>query len=193
MTKNYPVEFSISAGACIWWCLLILLTPLNLIFTFSIAAAIHEFCHLLALYLFRVPVFSISLGISGAMIQTAPLHPKQEFFCAAAGPLGSFLCILLFRIFPLIALCGFIQGIYNLLPLYPMDGGRMLHCFCLYRCPNHASMICKTAKAVTIALISGFCMFLYLRTWDRLYLLIALYFLLQTCIKRKIPCKEHRY
>ena len=188
MTKHSPVDFSFSA--CIWGCLLLLLAPLDLVFSFYAAAAIHELCHILALHYFRIPIYSITLGISGAVIRTAPLMAKQEFICAAAGPAGSFLCILLSRTFPLVAVFGFVQGIYNLLPIYPMDGGRMLRCFCQIFCPRHCDMICAVVMVMTVVAIAGVCFYLYFHTRNHLFLLFALYFLFQTCTKRKIPCKE---
>lgn len=188
MMKRSPVDFTFFA--CIWGCLLLLLAPLDLVFSFYAAAAIHEFCHILVLRLFHAPIYSITLGISGAVIRTAPLMAKQEFICAAAGPAGSFLCILLFRTFPLVAVFGFVQGIYNLMPIYPMDGARMLRCFCQIFCPRHCDMICAAVTLAAVAVITGICFYLYFRTASSLFLLFVLYFLFQTCAKRKIPCKE---
>lgn len=186
--KHSLVDFSFSA--CIWGCLLLLLAPFDLVFSFYAAAVIHEFCHILALRFFHIPIYSITLGIGGAVIRTAPLHPKQEFLCAAAGPAGSFLCVLFFRTFPLVGVFGLIQGIYNLLPIYPMDGGRMLRCFCQIFCPRHCDMICAVVMVMTVVAIAGVCFYLYFHTRNHLFLLFALYFLFQTCTKRKIPCKE---
>lgn len=193
MTRAFPVNISLSAAACIGGCLLILLAPLHLVFSFYIAATIHEFFHILMLQRFHVPIYSISIGINGAAIHSAPLAPREEFLCAAAGPLGSFICLLLLRAAPTIALCGLIQGIYNLLPVYPMDGGRMIRCLCQRYCPHRSDSICRAAAVITVLLLCSFCIYLYLRSSDYLYCVIALYFLFQTCLKRKIPCKEHRY
>ena len=186
--KHSLVDFSFSA--CIWGCLLLLLAPFDLVFSFYAAAVIHEFCHILALRFFHIPIYSITLGIGGAVIRTAPLHPKQEFLCAAAGPAGSFLCVLFFRTFPLVGVFCLIQGIYNLLPIYPMDGGRMLRCFCQIFCPRHCDMICAVVMVMTVVAIAGVCFYLYFHTRNHLFLLFALYFLFQTFVKRKIPCKE---
>ena len=186
--KHFPVDFTFSA--CIWGCLLLLLAPLDFVFSFYTAAAIHEFCHILVLRLFHAPIYSITLGINGAVIQTAPLHPKQEFICAAAGPAGSFLCVLLLKYLPLIAIFGLVQGIYNLLPIYPMDGARLIRCFCEIFCPHCCDFICAAVTVAAVAVITGVCFYLYLRTASSLFLFLALYFLFQTCTKRKIPCKE---
>lgn len=193
MTKHFPAEITVSAGACISTCLLILLAPLNLVFSFYLAAAIHEFGHLLALFLFRVPFFSITFRVGGVFIQTGAASLKEELLCTLAGPFCSFLCLLVLRRFPLLSVCALIQGCFNLLPLYPMDGGRILRCICLFLCPNHADTICKVAALLTITVITTLCIFLFLHTQEHLFLFIAVYFLLQTCVKRKTPCKEHGY
>ena len=54
------------------------------------------------------------------------LSPVRELLAAAAGPVGSLSLMLMGRLFPRLALCGLVQGLFNLLPIYPLDGGRIL-------------------------------------------------------------------
>ena len=190
MTRRFPVEFSVSAGGCIFGALALLLLPLKLLIAACAAAAIHELSHILALRLFRVPVLRMTLGSGGAVIETAPLLPWQELICAAAGPAGSLLCLLAARCFPLLALCGCIQGLYNLLPIFPMDGGRILRSFCRWCFPAHADVLCRVTGGCTIAAVLLACIFLVIRTLDSFFLLFAAYFLLRTLLGRKIPCKD---
>lgn len=193
MMKRSPTEFYISAGAYFYASLLLLLLPLKLVASIFIAAAFHECCHILMLRCFHVPVLRIELGVGGARIQTAPLPPKQELLCAAAGPIGSFLCLLLIRFFPLLALCGLAQGLFNLLPVFPLDGGRMLRCFCLCFFPKYADAVCRAARWCTILSAFLLCMILTFRTQSGFYVLLAGYFLLQTGAGRKIPCKQRTF
>ena len=193
MTRHFPVEISVSAGACICSCLSVLLIPLDLVYSFYLSAAVHELGHLLALYIFHIPVFSVTFRIGGALIQTGTVSLKEELLCALSGPFFSFLCLLFVHDFPLLAVCGLIQGCFNLLPLYPMDGGRILRCTCLALCPHRAVFICNTAALFTVAVVCMLCGILFLHTSDHLFLFIAFYFLLQTWVNRKIPCKENRY
>ena len=104
----------------------VLILPLNVLLSFVLAASIHELCHILALFFFRNTVQEIHLSAFGAEIATGQLYPSQELICAAAGPVGSLLLTLFSKQMPLVALFGLCQGLFNLLPIYPMDGGRMV-------------------------------------------------------------------
>ena len=50
----------------------------------------------------------------------------QEFLSAMAGPAAGFLLVLLFPWFPRIAFSALVQSLFNLLPIYPFDGGRVI-------------------------------------------------------------------
>ena len=193
MTKCCPIEYAITGGCYICCALMILLLPIKVITSFFTAAAIHEICHILALRYHHVPVLQMKFGIGGAIIQTVPLSPRQEFYCSLAGPIGSFLCVLPYRYFPLLALCGIVQGLFNLLPVYPLDGGRILRSFFQWHCLALESVICKTAAWCTIIGSSMVCIYLFCHTSDYFYFLPVLYFLLHIYGKRKIPCNEPRY
>ena len=61
-------------------------------------------------------------------MDAAPLPVGAELVCVLAGPAASLLLLLLVRPFPRLALCGFVQGVYNLLPLGRLDGARAVAC-----------------------------------------------------------------
>ena len=105
----------------------VLLLPLPWIVSMVLAAAFHELCHWSVIRLLggRVPL--ITFGGNGASMYMDNLGRGESVLCALAGPVGSVLLVLLGQIFPRLAFCGVVQGFYNLLPVYPMDGGRILY------------------------------------------------------------------
>jgi Zn-dependent protease len=109
---------------------------------FFASVIIHELGHSVVAIRYKLPVVSITLFVFGglARISRDPDKPLQEFNIAIAGPVTSFLLAAGFwsltRIAPhnqmLVALGGWlavtnlILGIFNLVPGFPMDGGRVL-------------------------------------------------------------------
>ena len=106
--------------------LLILTLPVSWVFAAAVSAGVHELCHLWMLKKMSVPVHAMVLRAGGAVLDTGPMGEKEELLCALAGPVGSFLLLILLHICPRIALCGLVQGTYNLIPLGTMDGARIV-------------------------------------------------------------------
>jgi Zn-dependent protease/predicted transcriptional regulator len=101
----------------------------------------HELAHSVVAIRYRIPVASITLFVFGglARIGREPDSAKQEFNIAIAGPLSSYFLSgvfwLLLRLFPqsemLAALAFWLAWVnfglatFNLLPGFPLDGGRI--------------------------------------------------------------------
>lgn len=105
----------------------------------------HEFSHSMVARHYGMPIKGITLFIFGgvAEMEEEPPGPKSEFLMAIAGPLASFLLAFIFARIEAIALLrgwptpvvgvsnalayiNTVVAIFNLVPAFPLDGGRML-------------------------------------------------------------------
>jgi Zn-dependent protease/sulfur carrier protein ThiS len=105
----------------------------------------HELSHSLVARRFGMPIKEITLWIFGgvAHMEENPPNPRAEFLMAIAGPLSSFLLgficfgikelggnlggsVLAQGIFWYLFRINLLLGIFNLIPAFPLDGGRAL-------------------------------------------------------------------
>ncbi len=105
----------------------------------------HEFCHSLVARRFGLPMRGITLFIFGgvAEMEDEPPSPKAEFYMAVAGPLSSIVLGIAFyaaaylmadisTVIPVrgvvayLATINWVLAAFNLIPAFPLDGGRVL-------------------------------------------------------------------
>ncbi|GBD87501.1 putative zinc metalloprotease Rip3 [bacterium BMS3Abin03] len=131
----FPKEF---AGFPVWqyW---FISAITSLIFFMSVL--IHELGHSAIAMHYKLKVRRITLFIFGgiAEITEEPKKAIEEFWIAIAGPITSFILALLFyyiaqalinfrpayALFHYLALINFILAVFNLIPGFPLDGGRV--------------------------------------------------------------------
>jgi Zn-dependent protease/CBS domain-containing protein len=106
-----------------------------------VSVVLHELGHSVVAMRYKIPVRSITLFIFGgvAQIGAEPPSAMAEFWIAVAGPLVSFALAALFSLLepvvtpmaPLLALAKYLAyintalGLFNLIPGFPLDGGRV--------------------------------------------------------------------
>ena len=143
----------VSFGFCAAVCLLAWLDWRACLF-FLGCSACHELGHLIMMKLLGVKVLAIHLGAAGAVIEAAFADYKREILCALAGPVfGVILGLALLRVMPQMALISFFLSAVNLLPLYPLDGGRILKATLLWCCPVRAERICALVTAAVCCVL----------------------------------------
>ena len=133
--------------------------PFDFLLAACFAVVIHELFHLATIFLCHGEVMSIRMKPFGIEIEMAGIYGFREAVCAIAGPLGSFLLLLLIRKAPLVGICGFVQGVFNLLPLYPLDGGRFLYATVEYLWPGKGDRVVLLMKYVVLLLSAVYVFF----------------------------------
>ncbi len=109
---------------------------------FFASVIFHELAHSVVAQGYKIPVQSITLFVFGGLARLGrePEKPMQEFNIAVAGPLSSYFLAAVFfglsRVFPESTLPGALGGwlwivnfwlaTFNLIPGFPLDGGRIL-------------------------------------------------------------------
>ena len=136
----------------------------------------HEFCHSLVARRFGLPMRGITLFIFGgvAEMEDEPPSPKAEFLMSVAGPLASIALGLLFHaaaawmeraasavpvqgVVSYLARINGILALFNLVPAFPLDGGRLLRAVLWQRKKD-----LRRATRIASRIGSGFGIFLIL-------------------------------
>ena len=131
----YPVEFKGGTSTEYW-----LMGAVTAILFFA-SIVVHELAHSWVALRYKVPVSRITLFIFGGVSQIAgePPSASAEFQIAVVGPLTSFALAALFylmepllvNIAPVLAIAKYMAlingllGLFNLVPGFPLDGGRV--------------------------------------------------------------------
>lgn len=148
------VKIRIQPGFWLTLSLVILILPLPWVCALAISCTVHELSHLVALRLSGVRVRGMVLRAGGAVLETVEMTPIQEMLSAVAGPFGPLLLLCFIRWMPRTALCALVQGVYHLLPVRPLDGGRALESLTAYM--GWDSKLCAAAEWLTLPAVLYF-------------------------------------
>ena len=186
-------RISIRPSICIGLCISLFLLPVSWVFAWLAAVVIHEAGHLLTMRIMNIPIRSISIDLKGAIIEAGYFSPAEEFICALAGPAAGLGCLLVADHFPLLAVCGFVQSAYNLLPFPDYDGGRVLMLtLSRFLTRNKAEAVYRLIILTASVLLLLFGLF----TWFILHLgPMFLFVCIIPVVKSsaiKIPCKQSK-
>ncbi len=154
----YPAEFKNWSVAGYW-----LMGAVTAVLLF-LSVLLHELGHSLVAKHFGIPVPRITLFIFGGVSQiaTEPADPGKEFWMAAAGPAVSFVLAAIFWELRLVlasspsllalakymALLNLILAVFNLIPGFPLDGGRVFRAI-VWRATNNFQ------RATSVATFTG--------------------------------------
>lgn len=135
----FPADYPDLSRQSYWWMGIAAAVGILLSIVF------HELSHSLVARRFGLPIRGITLFIFGgiAEMEEEPVSPKVEFLMAAAGPLASlFLALVFFQVertatalelptavvgvVHYLGVVNVILAVFNLIPAFPLDGGRML-------------------------------------------------------------------
>jgi Zn-dependent protease/predicted transcriptional regulator len=130
-----------------------------------VSIVVHEFSHSIVARRYGVPMKGITLFIFGgvAEMEEEPADPKTEFLMAIAGPLASVVIGGVFYVISVaartswpievLAVVGYLASInwllavFNMIPAFPLDGGRVLRAALWQRWGN----LVRATRAATFA------------------------------------------
>ena len=172
-----------------FWLLVLLaavVSPLPVVLSVLLAAALHECGHLLALRAFGVRAEGLRLSALGAVLYARGaqrLSYGRELLVTLAGPGANLLCGFLTALLALrlswtdgfvLAGAHLLLAAFNLLPIPPLDGSRALYLAAAF---FFGPLVGDAVTAVTGALfalaLSGAGLWLHLKTGAGLFFLLA--------------------
>lgn len=170
--------------------LMLLILPLDWVLAAVVAGCFHELCHILMVHAAGGKITGISVRSGGCVIDTDPLGEGKQFLSILAGPLGSLSLLLLCRYFPKISICGLIHGLYNLIPVLPLDGGRLLQLVLNKVCRDDTKTILNTVSVISCCLMNLLAIWLVIVTDVGIWPVIFTLVWNLKHLPRKIPCKQ---
>lgn len=183
MSRSPDVTVCVRPSALLTPALFLLLTDTPILLAALLPAALlHELAHYAVLRLCGVRTARFTLTGLGASLYVPELHRLSygaELLSAAAGPLMNLLLWVLLSLtgreeLTLFAGVQMVLGVLNLLPVRPMDGGRILWLATAYLTePYTADRVAAAVGLAASSALLALCLWLVLTTGSGLFLLLG--------------------
>ncbi len=183
MSRSPDVTVCVRPSALLTPALFLLLTDTPILLAALLPAALlHELAHYAVLHLCGVRTARFTLTGLGASLYVPELHRLSygaELLSAAAGPLMNLLLWVLLSLtgreeLTLFAGAQMVLGVLNLLPVRPMDGGRILWLATAYLTePYTADRVAAAVGLAASSALLALCLWLVLTTGSGLFLLLG--------------------
>lgn len=183
MSRSPDVTVCVRPSALLTPALFLLLTDTPILLAALLPAALlHELAHYAVLRLCGVRTARFTLTGLGASLYVPELHRLSygaELLSAAAGPLMNLLLWALLSLtgreeLTLFAGAQMVLGVLNLLPVRPMDGGRILWLATAYLTePYTADRVAAAVGLAASSALLALCLWLVLTTGSGLFLLLG--------------------
>ena len=183
MSRSPDVTVCVRPSALLTPALFLLLTDTPILLAALLPAALlHELAHYAVLHLCGVRTARFTLTGLGASLYVPERHRLSygaELLSAAAGPLMNLLLWVLLSLtgreeLTLFAGAQMVLGVLNLLPVRPMDGGRILWLATAYLTePYTADRVAAAVGLAASSALLALCLWLVLTTGSGLFLLLG--------------------
>ena len=159
--------------------------PFRWVIAWILAGLFHELFHVVALYYFGEKRIALEIRMYGAKILASSINGINAILAYLMGPFGGIILMSARRYIPTIATCAFLQSMYNLLPIYPLDGG----------CIVLAILEMSNNRGNTLRIMNGISCFitvviLCLAVIMKSKILLALFAILGFKMIKNRPCKQ---
>ena len=149
----------------------------------------HELWHIIAVYIIGGRVKKLSARRFGIALSTDSMSYKQEAIVALAGPAASFTAFLFFVLVAkyggmsktavFTAASNLVLFVLNIIPVYPLDGGRVLLCLLCQKLErDRAVKLTKLISAIFLLPLSALSVIILVESGYNLSLIIICVYLL---------------
>ncbi len=194
--KNIKITISFTFFALI--ILLVIFNKNDFLYLTCVFAIFHEFGHLFALYKFGVKISEFKISLFGANIKIEnfkKISLKKEIIILFSGPFTNLIFGVVSYFINLyiendilknLILINLGLAIFNLLPFYNFDGGKIIETLLKYRFKEKTSDILLTCISIIVLIpITLFSINAFLQNYNDFYYLVVSALMLLTIILKK--------